>query len=107
MDDMLVRLAPMMVVLQSLIGMMILLGSVLLLALGTDKKTKACIRLPIVGLLAWSAWYVYLAFNGHHDSPPGLAFAALVAWVLLRHGRQIRGIFDGETWWPKNKGGAQ
>ena len=86
---------------QGAIGVMIILGGFLLLALGSDDTTPARVRYPIIGFVAWGVWFAYIGFTGRHDSPPALAFAFAVAVVVLRHGRQIRGILDGEEWWPK------
>ena len=94
-------LSGLLVVAQGAVGLSIILGALLLLVLGTDRDTPQVIRWPIIGLLCWGMWFTYIAFQGYHDSPPAVALALAVAVVVLKYGRQIRGILDGETWWPK------
>jgi drug/metabolite transporter (DMT)-like permease len=87
--------------LQAVIGLAIVVGGVMLLALGVDRHSRLCQRALVCGLVVWGAWFAYLALIGRPDSPPAQAMALCVAVVLLCHGRQIRGILDGEAWWPK------
>lgn len=94
-------LSALLVVAQGVVGLAVILGALLLLVLGTDRDTPQVVRWPIIGLLCWGIWFVYIAYEGYHDSPPAIAFALAVAVVVLKYGRQIRGILDGETWWPK------
>lgn len=103
MDDLLRMLSVALVCAQGVIGLLIIFGAFLLLALGSDETTPARVRYPIIGLMAWGFWFAYIAASGRHDSPPALAFALAVAVVVLRYGRQIRGILDGEEWWPKGR----
>lgn len=86
--------------LQGLIGLCVVAGGALLLAMGCDRRSRFVHRLLVVGLVLWGTWFAWLAWQGHHDSPPALALGACVAFVVLAHGRQIRGILDGEPWWP-------
>lgn len=89
--------------LQMLIGIVIVGSSTVLLAVGCDKKTKITHRIALVGLTCWGVWFAWLGFAGHSDSLPALAFAAAIAYVLVFHGRQVRGIIEGERWWHSHK----
>lgn len=93
-------LSMVLVVLQGLLGVLISAGGVVLLALGTDRHSRLWHRVLVIGLVLWGTWFAWLAWQGYHDSPPALAMAGCVAAVVLCHGRQIRGILDGEPWWP-------
>ena len=85
--------------LQMVIGIVIVGASIVLVAVGCDKKTKRIHRALLIGLTCWGVWFAYIGFKGYSDSLPALAFAASVAYVLVFHGRQIRGIIEGECWW--------
>jgi hypothetical protein len=87
---------------QGTVGILIVIGGVLLIAMGTDKESRLIHKLLLVGLVVWGAWFAWLALHGQHDSPAALALALCVAVVVLVNGRQIRGILDGEPWWPKH-----
>lgn len=78
----------------------VLCGALILLLTGVDRRTAARVRYPLIGLVLWSVWSLLLALDGRPDSPPGVAMTLLVSWVLLRHGRQVRGVLAGEDWWP-------
>lgn len=93
-------LRAVMVVLQVVIGLSIVVGGVILLAVGCDRRSRFIHRVLVVGLVIWGAWFAYIGWRGLHDSPPALAMGACVAFVVLCNGRQIRGILDGEPWWP-------
>jgi hypothetical protein len=93
-----------MVIAQGALGIVIVVGGLLLQALGSDHRTPFMIRLITTGLVGWGYWFFHEAQEGRHDSPPALAMALLVAYVLVRYGRQIRGILEGEDWWPPNGG---
>lgn len=84
---------------QMLIGIIIVGASIVLVAVGCDRQTKRLHRVLLVGLTCWGVWFAWIGFNGYSDSIPSLAFASAVAYVLVFHGRQIRGIIEGETWW--------
>lgn len=89
--------------LQCGLGVAIMLGGLALSAAGVDAMSRRLVRWAITGLVCWGAWFALHAYLGlPHDSMPALALAALVAYVLLVHGRQVRGILDGEDWWPPN-----
>lgn len=91
-------------VLQSALGLIIVLWGLVLLACGIDARSRASHRWGTVGLVCWGAWLALQSLAGRpHDSPPSLAMAGLVAYVLVRYGRQVRGILDGEAWWPPNQ----
>lgn len=85
---------------QGLAALAVLIGSLVLVFTAVDRSSSARVRYPLIGLVLWSIWSLWLAANARPDSPPGIAMTLLVAWVLLRHGRQIRGVLDGEAWWP-------
>lgn len=95
-----VDVTVLLVALQGLLGVLIAAGGVVLLAMGTDRHSRFTHRVLVVGLVLWGVWFAWLAWQGRHDSPPALAMAACVAMVVLSNGRQIRGILDGEPWWP-------
>lgn len=101
MNEILPSVSVVLTCVQGVVGVGIVLGALLLLLLGTDRNTPILVRWPIIGLLGWGVWFTYIAVRGYHDSPPAIALALAVAVVLLKYGRQIRGILDGETWWPK------
>lgn len=84
-------------------GLIIMLGALALLAYGIDSSTRRLVRWAITGLVCWGAWFGLCPLQGHgHDSAPALALAGLVGYVLIRYGRQVRGILAGEEWWPPN-----
>jgi len=88
-------------------GLAIMLGGLVLSAAGVDSDSKRRTRWAIIGLVCWGAWLALRPLTGHeHDSLPGLAMSLLVAYVLLRYGRQLRGILHGETWWPPHGMGS-
>jgi hypothetical protein len=91
---------PLLAVVQALIGAAIAFAGFLLLMIGMDKHTPWLTRGPVIGLVGWGMWFAALPLEGKHDSAAANALAGLVAFVLIRHGRQIRGILDGEAWWP-------
>lgn len=89
--------------LQSGIGLAIMLGALALSALGVDARTPRLLRWAVTGLVCWGAWLGLQPLAGRgHDSAPALAIAGLVGYVLIRYGRQVRGILAGEAWWPPN-----
>lgn len=85
---------------QGVVAAGVLIGALVLLFIGVDRRSPAHVRWPMIGLVLWALWMLLAAAAGRHDSPPGIAMTALVAYVLLRYGRQVRGILDGEPWWP-------
>lgn len=93
---------PILVYAQIAIGVVIVGFGAVLAAMAVDKHSRFMHKALLTGLVIWGVWFVWEGWEGRHDSPPALAFAALVAFVLVRNGRQIRGILDGEPWWPKH-----
>lgn len=93
---------PVLIYLQIAIGVVIVGFGAVLAAMAVDKHSRFTHKALLTGLVIWGVWFVWEGWQGRHDSPPALAFAALVAAVLVRNGRQIRGILDGEAWWPKH-----
>lgn len=85
---------------QGAVSASVLVGALVLLFTGVDRASPAHIRWPMIGLVLWALWMLLASAAGRHDSPPAIAMTALVAYVLLRYGRQVRGILDGEQWWP-------
>ena len=84
-------------------GLSIMLGALALSASGIDSSTRHLVRWAVTGLVCWGAWFGLHPLGGHgHDSAPALALAGLVGYVLIRYGRQVRGILAGEDWWPPN-----
>ena len=90
------------VCLQGTVSLLVLVGVVLICAMGTDKHTPWMTKWPLYGLGMWATWLFANAAEGRPDSLAGNAMTTLVATVLLAYGRQIRGILDGEQWWPKH-----
>lgn len=88
--------------LQGVLSFLVILGAVILLLTGSDHETDWRIKGGLIGLALWAMWLLWSAANGQPDSLAGNAMTALVASVLLVYGRQIRGILDGELWWPKH-----
>lgn len=71
--------------LQIAVGLTILLAGYLMAAAAMDDDTHASVRWPMVGLNCWAVWFAMQPLAGAHDSPPSIAMAALVAYVLVRH----------------------
>jgi hypothetical protein len=70
---------------QVLVGLFILGAAVMLAASAVNRQTRPAVWAPLIGLQAWAAWFVLHPFSQGPDSPPAIALAALVAWVLIRH----------------------
>lgn len=70
---------------QVLVGAAILLAGLILSATAVDAGTPKAIKWPIVGLMGWAVWFALQPLAYGPDSPPAIAFAALVAFVLTRH----------------------
>jgi hypothetical protein len=88
--------------LQCVIGVLIALGGLLIQAAGADRRNSWVVHLITTGLVGWGVWFALLGFQGHADSLPGIAMGIAVAYVVVIRGRQVRGILDGEDWWPPN-----
>lgn len=87
--------------LQVVLGLVVTGYGWLLVATGMDRATSMSKRWPLYGLVIWaSVFAMHPVVTGRTDSWSASAFVALVAYVLVRRGRQIRGILDGEQWWP-------
>jgi hypothetical protein len=91
---------------QVCLGLAIVGGALALAVGGVDKRSPLLLRLGVVGLLCWGAWFGLLGWAGRPDSLPAQAFALAVAYVVVVRGRQLRGILDGEPWWPPHSKGA-
>lgn len=93
--------------LQMAIGVVIGIGGLCLALFTVDgERTPGGTKWSVIGLVGWAAWFVASPLSGHgHDSPPALAMAGLVAYVLVRHSRQLHDIVDGAWWWPPNQAG--
>ncbi|RZL07166.1 MAG: hypothetical protein EOP40_16285 [Rubrivivax sp.] len=70
---------------QVLVGLVILGAAVALAGSAVNRQTRLAVWAPLIGLQAWAAWFVLTPFSQGPDSPPAIALAALVAWVLIRH----------------------
>ena len=87
--------------LQVVLGLVVTGYGWLLVATSVDRSTSMRNRWPLYGLVIWAAlWAMHPVVTGRTDSWSAAAFVGLVAYVLARRGRQIRGILDGEAWWP-------
>ena len=91
---------------QGVAALGVLAGGVILLFTAVDGYSPLRHRWPLMGMCLWAVWMLWGCAASRHDSPGAVAMTALVAFVVLRHGRQVRGILDGETWWPPNARGA-
>lgn len=89
--------------LQGTLALGVIVGAVLILLTGSDRRTPWRIRGALIGLALWGVWLLWSAARGEPDSIAGQSMTALVAYVLLVYGRQIRGMLDGEIWWPRHK----
>lgn len=83
------------------IGLCVLVGAVLTLAGGVGKGSPLLHLALFVTLAAAAAWYAIepLVIGAATSTKPGLLFAGLVAWALLRHGPMVRRALicpDGE-----------
>lgn len=89
-----------MMVIQVLAGAAVAVGSWLILAVGVDRSNKARHRWLLVLVFGAGVWYGIepLVLGVPTSTKPGLLFATLVAYALLRHGRQVRGAIDGDCW---------
>lgn len=74
---------------QIMVGAAILFASIKIAAHNFDRGTRASVRWPFVGMFGWAAWFGLQPLAGLHDSPPSIAFAALVAFALIRRQRQV------------------
>lgn len=93
-----------MLVTQFVVGLMIAAGGALITAGVMDARTSRLRRWPVVGLVGWGVWFALVpVYARRSDGLAAVAIAALVAWVLLVHGRAVRDIIDGAPWWPANR----
>lgn len=100
--------AHILVALQVSLGLLIMAGGVVVAASSMDRRSHRLQLMSVVGLIAWGCWLALVPFVDRRvDSPPALAFAGLVVYVLLRHGREVRAILDGAEWWPPNAGDVE
>lgn len=89
---------------QLALGLTIAAAGAVLAATSMDAHTSRLQRWPVVGLVAWGVWFGLVPLEaGRTDGPAALAMAALVAYVLVVHGRAVRDIIDGAPWWPANR----
>lgn len=81
-------------ILQIAVGTLLLVGAVLTLAGGVNQHSPAGHLTLFVALAAAAAWYAVepLVFGAPTSTKPGLMFASLVAWALLRHGAHVRQV---------------
>lgn len=90
--------------LQVVAGLTVAVGAWTILVFGCDHSTSKAARVAFTLILVAGAGLAIEPFivGGRPTSMAGAIIAAAVGVVLLRHGRQIRGILDGEDWWPPN-----
>lgn len=85
------------------IGSIIAVAGLGIAVFGMDNKSHPIPRWGVIGLVCWGAWLAVVPLTGRsHDSLPAIAMSALVAYVLVRHGRHVVAILDGAMWWPPN-----
>lgn len=82
---------------QVLIGLAILLTGLILSATAVDLNTRAAVRWPLVGLMAWAAWFALQPLARGPDSPPAIALAGLVAYALAKHRLAILSVLKLKT----------
>ncbi len=82
--------------LQMAVGITLVVAGVLTLAVHVDRRTRALIRWPMVGLVAWASWFALQPIAQRPDSPPAIAFAGLVAYVLIIHQRRVVAYLEGK-----------
>lgn len=89
---------------QVAIGLTICICGFLMLVFCVDGQSPAVRKWLVRGLSIWGAWFAMVPFTDHGpDSLAAQAIALLVASVLVLHGRRIRGILDGESWWEAGR----
>lgn len=81
--------------LQIAVGLTLMVAGVLTLAVHVDRSTRALIRWPMVGLVAWASWFALQPIAQRPDSPPAIAFAGLVAYVMIFHQRRVVAYLEG------------
>lgn len=81
-------------ILQVLAGLAILAGGLALGATAMDRHTPWSVSWPLVGLVAWAAWFALVPFSRGPDSLPAIALAALVAYALIRHSCRVVAALD-------------
>lgn len=82
---------------QGTLSIAILLGSIVLLATATDKRTPHRYTAPIYGLSGWSAWMVFNALDRKPDSIPAQAMLALVVVVMVLSWRKVHQFINREA----------
>lgn len=82
---------------QGTLSIAILLGSIVLLATATDKRTPHRYTAPIYGLAGWSAWLVFNAASQRPDSVPAQAMLALVLVVMVLSWRRVHQFINREA----------
>jgi hypothetical protein len=75
--------------LQVLVGLAVAGGGLALGATAVDRRTRWSVSLPLVGLVAWAAWFVLVPFIRGPDSLPAIALAGLVAYALIHHSCRV------------------
>ena len=70
---------------QIIVGLAILCAGLVLSATAVDEGTPKAIKWPVVGLMGWAVWFALQPLAHGPDSPPAIAFAGLVAFVLTKH----------------------
>ena len=89
-----------MVVLQVVIGLSIVAGSVIP-PRGCDRRSR-CSSCPGRGAGAVGAWFAWIGWQGLHDSPPALAMGACVAFVVLPTGARFAASWMASLWPPRS-----
>lgn len=86
-------------VVQSLIGLVVVAGGLsLLLSAVNGHRAYRFKRWLLIGLVGWGAWFGLIPFERQPDSLPSLAFGALIAYVLLKHGRRVSSVVSTNSW---------
>lgn len=80
---------------QMAVGITLVVAGVLTLAVFTDRRTRRTARWPMCGLVAWGMWFALQPVAQRPDSPPAIAFAGLVAYVLIVHQRRVVAYLEG------------
>jgi len=77
------------IILQVLVGLAVAGGGLALSATAVDRRTRWSVTWPLVGLVAWAAWFVLVPFIRGPDSLPAIALTGLVAYALICHSCRV------------------
>lgn len=87
-------------IIQFLCGSAIVFGVLPILIYSMDKNTPERIRLAFLSMIGFGTWFAIepLVYWAPTSSTPGLFFSLALCYALLRYGRQVRGVIEGDPW---------